>query len=580
MPSASSSSRSSWLLLGLTLFTFFFLLGTRSLNEPDEGRYAEIAREMVETGDWLVPTIWYVPHLDKPPLTYWAVAASLKLFGLNEWAVRLPVALAGLSGVGAAWLLGLSLGGRRTARWSVLILLSSVLYFAMSRMLTTDIFLAQFVAWAVYFFWRCWRSLDGLSDTDEDERARAARKSFVWQVLGWIALAGGFLTKGPVALAIPAVAFGTLLFYRRSERARLNVLLLGAMAGATVFSVLALPWYFLVFDAQPDAFDFMVKNRLAGHALGTTVKNRGGSPLYFIGVLAVGFLPWTPLLGWLWRRNHWRSLNPAQREGWVMLSMWVIFTFAMFSLSKSKLPAYILPLFPALAIMVALRWPEWKSAVPNGSFAHRLWLAIILGPVLLLGGFLAAQRLVFNVGNQNTLVWLVPSAAIALVAFQRRRNSEQPQTCASVAVGASLAVLFFIIVLIPGIETRLKNNQTLKPIGVALRAELRPGDRVVIWGRLPQGLPFYAYPAINATHRPYLGGLPMDRMPFEFPGNQKLLEPWLVPDNESFRQMLAGHARVLVVAYRGTFTTVREWPTVSTARMLTEAGEWELFANR
>src|SRR6516164_9400337 len=102
-----------WRLPSLTLFTFFILLGSRSLNEPDEGRYSEIAHEMIETGDWLVPHFWYLPHLDKPPVTYWLVAASVKLFGLNEWAVRLPVALAGISGVIAAWLLGCSLGGRR-----------------------------------------------------------------------------------------------------------------------------------------------------------------------------------------------------------------------------------------------------------------------------------------------------------------------------------------------------------------------------------------------------------------------------------------------------------------------------------
>ena len=94
-----------WLLLVVSLFTFFLLLGHRSLNEPDEGRYSVIASEMIETSNWLVPQLWYVPHLDKPPLTYWAVAASMKLFGRNEWAVRLPVALAGLSGVAAAFFL-------------------------------------------------------------------------------------------------------------------------------------------------------------------------------------------------------------------------------------------------------------------------------------------------------------------------------------------------------------------------------------------------------------------------------------------------------------------------------------------
>src|SRR5579862_6624405 len=109
-------------LPALTLLTFFFLLGNRPLNEPDEGRYSEIAREMIETGDWTVPHFWYLPHLDKPPLTYWLVALSMKTFGQNEWAVRLPVALAGISGVWAAFLLGRSLGGRRVGIWSALIL--------------------------------------------------------------------------------------------------------------------------------------------------------------------------------------------------------------------------------------------------------------------------------------------------------------------------------------------------------------------------------------------------------------------------------------------------------------------------
>src|SRR5205807_2679554 len=148
------SPRQRWWLAGLTLFTFLFLLGSRSLNEPDEGRYAEIAREMIETGDWLVPHFWYVPHFDKPPMTYWLVGASMEVFGQNEWAVRLPLALAGLSGVIAAWFLAKSLGGRRVAVWSVLILQSTLLYFAMSRMLTTDTFLTQFNAWAMYFLWR------------------------------------------------------------------------------------------------------------------------------------------------------------------------------------------------------------------------------------------------------------------------------------------------------------------------------------------------------------------------------------------------------------------------------------------
>ena len=156
---------------------------------------------MIETGNWLVPHFWYLPHLDKPPMAYWLVAASMKLFGQNEWAARLPVALAGVSGVWAAFLLGCSLGGRRAGFWSAVILQSSLLYFTMSRMLTPDIFLTQFVAWAVYFFWRSWLCLVGRASprAGAGEEARLAgtlappNGSFwLWHQAGWVAIALDF----------------------------------------------------------------------------------------------------------------------------------------------------------------------------------------------------------------------------------------------------------------------------------------------------------------------------------------------------------------------------------------------------
>src|SRR5436309_12088848 len=171
MTSTVDSPRWRWGLPALTLFTFLFLLGGRSLNEPDEGRYAEIAREMLELNDWVVPHLWYAPHLDKPPLTYWSVAGSMAVFGRNEWAVRLPLALAGMSGVWVSYLLGRALGGRRVGLWSALILQSSLLYCVMARMLTTDILLTQFIAWAIYFFWQSWRSLGA------DQAETAARRT-------------------------------------------------------------------------------------------------------------------------------------------------------------------------------------------------------------------------------------------------------------------------------------------------------------------------------------------------------------------------------------------------------------------
>src|ERR1051326_3743737 len=218
MTSPVDSQRQGWWLAALTLFTFFFLLGSRSLNEPDEGRYAEVAREMIELRDWVVPHLWYAPHLGKPPLTYWSVAAAMSVFGANEWAVRLPLALAGVSGVWVAYLFGSALGGRRAGIWSALILQSSLLYFVMARMLTTDMLLSQFDAWAIYCFWRSWQILEAVGPGDGPHGS--SRSFWAWHLGGWTAVALGFLVKGPIALAVPlAGGPAPVLFCARAPRA-------------------------------------------------------------------------------------------------------------------------------------------------------------------------------------------------------------------------------------------------------------------------------------------------------------------------------------------------------------------------
>ena len=574
----AANVRANRLVLALVVLIFFCLLGTRSLNEPDEGRYGEIAREMVESGDWLVPRIWYVPHLDKPPMTYWLVALSIKVFGVNEWAIRLPLALAGLSGVLAAFLLARRVAGDRAARWSALILSTSLLYFAMARMLTTDIFLGQFIAWAGYFFWRSWQTLDGWNSI-------AARPSLLkqflgWQLAMWTSLAGGFLTKGPVALAIPFAAIVALTIFRRQECHRWKLQLLGAAVGVPLFCLLALPWFLLVFQNVPQAFDFMVRDRFAGHALGTTVKNRGGPLLYFVPILAFGFLPWTPLLGWLWRRGHWRSLGERQKDGWLFLTVWTAFTFLLFSLNRSKLPAYIVPLFPPLAVLVAWRWFSAAETPGEKPTPLAAWRAALLAPLVLLAAAPLAYRFVFKVTDQPWFWVQVAVAGVAFLVLFKISFTWSPQRCQRWAVALAVVVFFITIAGVPAVETELRSNQTLKPIGARLRAEWRAGDAIVAWGQLPQGLPLGAHPLINATNRPYLGGIPYNRLPYEFPGNRERLGDRVLPDRAAFAQLLNGEGRVIVVGFQGTFESIKSSVTNSELKLLARVGRWELFTNR
>jgi 4-amino-4-deoxy-L-arabinose transferase-like glycosyltransferase len=560
-----------WGLPALTLFTFFFLLGSRSLNEPDEGRYSEIAREMIETGDWLVPHLWYLPHLDKPPMTYWLVAASMKLFGQNEWAARLPVALAGISGVWAVFLLGCSLGGRRAGFWSAVILQGSLLYFAMARMLTPDIFLTQFVAWAIYFFWRSWLVL-------KSEIGNRKSEIILWHLAGWTAIALGFLTKGPIAPAIPLVALASLLIFRRKEIIPMKIVFTGLLAGFALFLLLAAPWFLAVFQKVPQSAHYMILGQAAGHLLGTTIKNRPGGIFYFFGILAAGLLPWTFLLGWLWWRPHWRALADRQKDGWLLLNVWAIFTFALFSFSHAKLPAYILPIFPALAVMLALRF--FGEGRDGESAPRWVWRICMASSLLLPAIFPMLVKYAFRDALPEWLKWQTPVVAVAALLIFWLARKWKPSACAAGATALSLLSLALTVAEIPLFETNLRDNQTLKPLGAALRENYRLGDAVVCWGRFPQGLPFYSGAVISATNRPYFGGMDLALVPFEFPGNRGRLGNLLLSDDNALAQLLAGDRRVWIVSFGDMAEKVQQDRGGAPLRLVVRVGRWQLFANR
>jgi 4-amino-4-deoxy-L-arabinose transferase-like glycosyltransferase len=571
-----------WGLPLLTLFTFFFLLGSRSLNEPDEGRYSEIAREMIETGNWLAPHLWYLPHLDKPPMAYWLVAASMKLFGQNEWAARLPVALAGISGVWAVFLLGCSMGGRRAGFWSAVILQSSLLYFTMARMLTPDILLTQFTAWAVYFFWRSWLVAAEVTRLKSKSKIEleppnigcyiSRREFFAWHFAGWIAIALGFLTKGPIALVIPLVAFAALLIVRRKETPAKKILFTGLAGGFALFFIIAAPWFLAVFQRVPQSAHYMILGQAAGHLLGTTIKNRPGNPFYFFGILAVGLLPWTFLLGWLWRRSQ------ISKDGWLLLNVWTIFTFALFSFSHAKLPAYILPIFPALAVLLAVRFfGEERNAESAPRWAWRICLASSL---LLPAMFPMLVKFAFHDDLPDWMKWQTPVFATAALLIFWLARKWKPSACATGAAALSLLSLALTVAETPLFETGMRDNQTLKPLGVALREDYQPGDVLVCWGRFPQGLPFYSGKVISATNQPYFGGMDLTQVPFEFPGNRELLSSLLLPDDNALAHLLAGDRRVWVISFGDMAEKIQQDRVAASLRLVARVGRWKLFANR
>ena len=241
-------------------------------------------------------------------------------------------------------------------------------------------------------------------------------------------------------------------------------------------------------------------------------KNRAQPFWFFVPVLLAGFLPWTPLLGWLWRRGHWQSLNSRTQEAWLLLSVWAGGTFLLFSLNSAKLMHYILPMFPALAALVALRWSGLgvqlgglrgvESPADGGStpaIPSSLWRGLAAAAVLPLMAFPLACWFAFKVQDQVWVKFTMLAAAALLVAVIWESRKWSPTLCVRWSIGLAAVGLFTVVALVPLVETEFRSNQTLKPLGIALQRELGEGDLLIVRGRIPQGLPFYAHPAISAT---------------------------------------------------------------------------------
>jgi hypothetical protein len=322
----------------------------------------------------------------------------------------------------------------------------------------------------------------------------------------------------------------------------------------------------------------MIFGQAAGHLLGTTIKNRPGSPVYFFEILALGLLPWTILLGWLWRWNHWRNLDSKSKDGWLLLSVWGIFTFALFSFSHAKLPAYILPIFPALAVLLA--WRFFKDRDTEETIPVTARQICAAGALLLPTTFPLLARSVFHEELPPLMNWqiLIVFAASALILW-RVRNWKM-LTTAALAVGLSLLGFFVTVGEIPQFETSLRRNQTFKPLGLELNKNFQLGDTVVCWGRFPQGLPFYSGGVICATNRSYLGGMDLTQVPFAFPGNRERLGDLLLPDGNALARLLQGGGRVWVVVYGDTIEGFQKNHTRAPLRPIARSGEWQLFSSR
>lgn len=358
-----TDTRNLLVLVALAVILFFIHGGGYDLWPPDEPRYAEVAREMLVSGDFLTPRVNGVTYTEKPPLLFWLMALCGLPFGeVNEWAARLPSMFCGLYVVVLTHALGRRLFGPRAAELAALLLMTSVGFWLQARKGQIDMLLAAALLTTLYAFWR-W-------DTE-----RAGK----WLWLAYGGMAAGLLAKGPPALVFPLLFLFTY-YWKNPEGRRRSRWLAGSLAALGV----ALLWYIPARLAGADTAAEALGSGIGGNLFRNTIGrfilgvSKAQAPWYYLETLPLDFLPWTllspPLLYWIWKQRS------ASQATWFLFS-WVAPALVFFSICIGKRGLYLVPLFPAIALLLAAAWVAEASSgrLRWAKIGIVFWSAILIG---------------------------------------------------------------------------------------------------------------------------------------------------------------------------------------------------------
>src|SRR5260221_1971901 len=333
---AAPESRSRWIVYALLACALIWFAGLeyRGLFVPDEGRYADIAREMLDANDWVTPRLNGIKYLEKPPLQYWATAGAFALFGVDEWTARLWPAVTGLLCIVLTAFAALRLAPASPGGVTALMLAGSWGFFLGSQFLTLDMGLTFFLTAAMLSFALSRRT--GIS-------LRVQRN---WMLLAWAAAGCAVLSKGLVGIVIPGLVLAVYLAFERD----LSVLRrLHWIPGLSLFAAIVLPWFILVQDRNPEFFQFFfVHEHFERYAL--PVHHDPVPWWYFVPLVLVGLWPWTPAVPAAVAKG-WRAPAAGGFRLDRFLVIWAAVVIVFFSASHSKLPGYVLPAVPAILLL-------------------------------------------------------------------------------------------------------------------------------------------------------------------------------------------------------------------------------------
>ena len=528
MSEPASLSRRTLLFLALLLaVTWFGTLDMRKLVRPDEGRYAEIPREMVATGDWLTPRLNAIKYFEKPPLQYWATATAYSVFGEHHWTARVWPALTGLLCVLLVYFAGVRLFGAATGFYAALILASSPGFIIVAQINTLDMGLTLFMTATLLCF------LLALRDT-------ATQKS-PWMLGAWASAALAVLSKGLIGIVLPG---GVLLAYVIVQRDWRLLKRLRWGWGLLVFFAIAAPWFVLVQQANPEFFDFFfIREHFARFA--SKVHRREGGWWYFLPILVLAMLPWiihlprALLSGW--QDTQLRGAFQPQR----FLVLWAVLIFMFFSASGSKLPSYIVPIFPALALLIA-------HTLTTASFKALLWNALLLAVGA--AALIAYAPYVTGWANEKVSAelfalytpWLLAAGAAGLAGYVAAAWASRRGMRHAAIIGISLGTLALSQLATLG-HNVLSPAYSAYNLAQQIKPHLEAGIPFYSVHNYEQTLPFYIKRSVTLVEY-------ADEMAFGLEQEPAL---WL-PDIPGFVKAWNSHSRALAIIEPATYAKLEK----------------------
>jgi 4-amino-4-deoxy-L-arabinose transferase-like glycosyltransferase len=497
-PAASGSNQRNQdlaavaLLLLLSSILFFYRLGSLSLFDADEPAFAEAAREMLLSGDLVTPHFNFQPRFDKPILFYWLIGLAYNTFGITEFAARFWSAAFATGLTLSIYLFGRGVLNRRGALIAALAFATNLETAVLARLAVTDMALAFFMAWALFGFFRAGRATG------------SHNHGFLFG--GYAATGLAVLTKGPIGLLIPLLVVGLFVMVRRRAGASLSRF--RPVGGLLLFALIALPWYLLVLRVNGWDFvhAFFVKHHLVRYT--GVISGHPGPIYYFVPVVILGFFPWCAALPQavraLWGiRARLRGDLTAREELVLFAWIWFGVIFVLFSLSGTKLPSYIFPAFPALALLVGATGEVLLGQRGTSQQGGRVfdWLVIGIGCSLALGlsvvPLIVGRIQVRNMPDVSGLrlglapyllaVLVVLGPALAVAARWRRRSD---LALAALAATMVLIVLVAVHRVAPAAQATLQT--ALRAFAESARRELAPADALVAYDLNAPSLVFYS----------------------------------------------------------------------------------------